>query len=92
MLPCTLMLSWLATMPVNEADFREWLGHPVTEWVLAQCGKFAAQQKDRWAALVWDQGEVDQALLNEARVRADCYLALSQSSLEDWKAIDDSEA
>lgn len=76
----------------NEADFKEWQGHPVTEWVMWQVAAFAAAQKAKWADMVWDKGDLDPAAFNEARVRADCYLALSQSSYDDWVAIDDSEA
>ena len=74
----------------DEKEFRDWLGHPVTEWVLACVEKHAGALKDKWAEKAW-QGDLDPLLLNEARVRADCYLALADSAFEDWKAIDDSE-
>jgi hypothetical protein len=75
----------------DERDFAEWCGHPVTEWIFAQVEKFAGQQKERWAGLAWDSGDLTPEAFAEARVRADCYLSLAQSSFEDWKAIDDSE-
>lgn len=78
-------------MQLDKAEFDEWLQMPVTEWVLAMCEKFSRQQKDRAATIMWDSGAADQAVLSEARLRADCYQALAQSSFEDWKAIDDSE-
>lgn len=52
--------------------------------------KAAAQQRDKWAGLAWD-GDLNPLLLNEARVRADCYGAIAGSSFDDWKAIDDTE-
>ena len=71
--------------------FREWQQHPVTEWVMALCRKQADTMKSRWADLAWTEG-LNETAFTEARVRADCYLALPESSFEDWKAIDDSEA
>jgi len=74
----------------DEADFKEWLAGPVTEWVIACMRKAAARQQAEWLALAWG-GNLDPLLLNEARVRADCYLAIPDCSFEDWKAIDDTE-
>jgi hypothetical protein len=74
----------------DEEDYRDWLGHPVTEWVVACMNKQAAAQKAKWAEMAWE-GDLDPLLLNEARVRADCYLALPESSFADWKAINDTE-
>jgi hypothetical protein len=59
---------------------------------MAQVVAFAGAQQAMWAALAWEKGELDPAAFNEARVRSDCYLALAQSTYEDWKAIDDTEA
>lgn len=79
-------------MQPDEKAFKEWREHPVTEWVLGLTHKFADGQKAAVSEMMWTSGEVNQRLLDEARARADCYLGLSQSSYEDWKAIDDSEA
>lgn len=78
-------------MQPDEADFNEWLGHPVTEWVLAVMRKMAARQRAEWSELAW-QGDLNPQLLTEAKVRADCYLAIPESAFDDWKAIYDSEA
>lgn len=78
-------------MQPDEQQFRDWLGHPVTEWVFACMRKQADAQKSKWSELAWD-GNLEPLLLNEAKVRADCYRALPDSAFEDWKAIDDSEA
>lgn len=75
--------------PTTE-EFREWTRHPVTEWVMKCVEQFATEQKSRWSNLAWD-GNLDAILLTEAKTRADCYLSLSQSTYEDWKAIDDSQ-
>lgn len=72
-------------------DYKEWLGHPVTEWIMGQMRAFADQQKAKWAELAW-KGDLDPLLLKEAQVRADCYRAIPESSFDDWRAIDDSEA
>ena len=72
-------------------DFNEWRGHPVTEWVFAMCTKQAGMMREKWAAQVWESGAVDPLALMEARVRADCYMALPDSSYDDWSAIDGSE-
>jgi len=77
-------------MQPSPEDFKEWQGHPVTEWVMAQMIKFAGQQKELWAQEAW-AGDLSELLLNEARTRADCYKAIPESNLEDWIAIDDSE-
>ena len=76
---------------MSPEEFKEWREHPVTEWVFAQVEKFAGQQRERWAAAAWDKGDLMPEAFAEARTRADCYLSLSQSSFDDWKAIDDSE-
>lgn len=78
-------------MQPDAKDFAEWLDHPVTEWVFACMRKQAEAQQTKWAEMAW-QGDLDPMLLKEAKVRADCYLALPESAFEDWKAIDDSEA
>lgn len=74
----------------DAADFKEWLDHPVTEWVLACMRKMAGSQQAAWSQMAWG-GNLDPQLLTEARVRADCYLAIPESAFNDWKAIDDSE-
>lgn len=76
---------------VSPEEFRDWQGHPVTEWVFAMCRKAAAMQQGRWALAAWHDGVLDPVSFNEARVRADCYMALPESSYDDWIAIDDSE-
>tara|TARA_R100001086_G_scaffold180400_5_gene100188 strand:- start:10704 stop:10940 length:237 start_codon:yes stop_codon:yes gene_type:complete len=77
-------------MKPSEDEYRDWLGHPVTEWVLACMKKAADSQKTKWAEMAWD-GDLDPMLHKEAQVRADCYAAMPESSYEDWEAIDDSE-
>lgn len=79
-------------MQPSAEQFSEWMQHPVTEWVFAACLKHAGALKGVWAGQVWESGEINPQALLEARVRADCYRALPESSFEDWKAIDDTEA
>jgi len=76
-----------------DADqFKDWLEHPVTEWVLELCQKHAEAMQAKWAALAWESGELNPQAFLEARVRADCYRDLAAGSFDDWKAIDDTEA
>lgn len=77
-------------MQPSKEEFKDWQGHPVTEWVLAMMKKQADSQKAMWAELAW-KGDLDPLLHKEAQVRADCYAAMPESSYEDWMAIDDSE-
>lgn len=79
-------------MQPDAEQFKEWLQQPVTEWVMRLCLKHADALKGVWASQVWESGESNPMALLEARVRADCYRALPESSFEDWKAIDDTEA
>lgn len=79
-------------MQPNAQEFDEWKGHPVTEWVFGLVAKFANEQQERWAKMAWESGELSPEAFAEARVRADCYLSLSQSSFDDWKVIDDTES
>lgn len=76
-------------MQVSPEEFAEWRQHPVTEYVFGLMERWADRQKDEWANLVWADGQLDQARLIEARVRADCYRALPESDLSDWQAIED---
>jgi len=69
-------------------DYAEWLGHPVTEWVLGLMRGEAEAMKTKWANLAWETGELEALAFTEARVRADCYLALPDTSFDDWKALD----
>lgn len=74
---------------VDEEQFKDWLCHPVTEWVMGLCAKHGADMRDLWAAKAWDSGELLADEFKEARVRADCYADLATSSYNDWKAIED---
>lgn len=79
-------------MQVSEEEFNEWRRHPVSEWVFGLVAKFADAQQAKVAQAAWQSGVADQAMLDEARFRADCYRGLSDSSFQDWKAIDDTDA
>lgn len=78
-------------MQPSAEEFREWRGHPVTEWVMSCMSRFADEQKAKWSELAW-KGDLDPVLLKEAQTRADCYRAIPDSSHDDWKAIDDPES
>ncbi len=79
-------------MTISPEEFAEWQQHPVTEWVMKAMLGHAEAQKSIWAELAWEKGHVDTQTLTEARVRSHCYLAIPESSYEDWKAINDTEA
>jgi hypothetical protein len=76
-------------MSPEPEDYKDWLEHPVTEWVMAQMLGWAKLQKQRWADIAWDAEEVDPMLLREAQVRADCYESIPASPLEDWLSIEE---
>lgn len=80
----------MSQLPDEEA-FKDWLQHPVTEWVFAMCARHGEAMRDQWAAKAWESGELTPEGFLEARVRADCYADLATSSFDDWKAIHDSE-
>lgn len=75
-------------MQPDEQQFSDWLDHPVTEWVLLLMRHEAGAMKDKWASLARESGELEALALCEARTRADCYLAIPDSSFEDWVRID----
>jgi len=75
-------------MQPSREDFAEWMQMPVTEWIFGLIARFSARQKELWSEQAWD-GNLDPVLLAEARTRADSYASLSESTYEDWLAIDD---
>ena len=50
---------------------------------------WAEEQKQQWADMAWQAGEVDPLALHEARVRADCYRTLPDTSFDDWTALEE---
>ncbi len=75
-------------MTVSQEEYADWLQHPVTEWVLGLMRHHADTIKDKWADLAWTSGELEALAFTEARVRADCYLEIPNSSFDDWVNID----
>lgn len=78
-------------MQPTPEDFEEWRENPVSQWVFEQMRGHAECQKDMWAAMAWEMQDVSEDLLKEARVRADCYVEIPDSTYEDWIALDDSK-
>lgn len=77
---------------ISEDEFKEWLDHPVTEWVFAAVRKHAEAQQEAVGRIMWETGEANQRLLDEARLRADCYNALPETTYEDWSELNDPKA
>ncbi len=84
-------------MPLSE-DFTRWLDDPVTRLVFRALEQAEEAQKARWDAASWGGGMVRPdalaALLNELRVRSDCYRALREMTFADvatWLGIEDEE-
>lgn len=75
----------------EEDQFKDWMQHPVTEWVFSLCQKHGEAMRDAWARKAWESEQLLPEAFLEARVRADCYADIATSSFEDWKAIDDPE-
>lgn len=81
-------------MPLSE-DFARWRDDPITKLVFQALGAAADAQKAQWDAASWDGGQVRaeplKELLQELRVRADCYRALQELTVEDimqWLGIE----
>ena len=73
--------------PPSKNEYQEWLGHPITEWVLGRLEAWAARQQELWAAMAWE-GDLDPLHHREAHVRADCYRAMAEASYEDLNATE----
>lgn len=58
-------------------EFEVWLEHPITAWVLAGVGRYAALQRESWTAAAWASGVADQDSLTRCTVRADAYAGLA---------------
>lgn len=76
-------------LPLNE-DFARWRDDPMTRLVLKALDAASAAQKAQWNAASWDGGKVRaddlKDLLQELRVRADCYAALRDMTFDDIAA------
>lgn len=77
-------------MRPSPSEYAEWLTLPVTEYVLQALAKMAASQQSLWAQEAWN-GNLTPELHLEARIRADCYNAMAECTLEDWSAVNDPE-
>jgi hypothetical protein len=81
-------------LPLRE-DFARWRDDPITQLVFGALDKAALEQKAMWDAASWGGGRVRadelKDMLQELRVRADCYAALSAMTIEDvatWLGIE----
>ena len=79
-------------------DFARWRDDPITKMVLQALDEAAKAQKAEWDSASWEGGKVRaddlKDLLQELRVRADCYAALRDMRFEDlitWLGIEDHE-
>lgn len=70
--------------PPSEEEFIAWKEQPITRWVLGQCAKAAAENRQSWIDASWGAGNAEPLLLTELKTRADAYLALEQTTYEGW--------
>lgn len=84
-------------MPLSE-DFARWRDDPMTRMVLKALDAASSAQKEAWDQASWGGGKVRaddlKDLLQELRVRADCYAALRDMTIEDvtaWLGIEDEQ-
>lgn len=77
-------------MQPSKEDFAEWQKHPVTEWIIEMMRKAGEQQQSMWSSKAWSEG-LDPTLYQEAKIRADCYEDIPNSTYEDWVQVDDTE-
>lgn len=82
-------------LPHSE-DFTRWRDDPMTRLVLKALDAAAEAQKAEWDAASWQGGKVRaedlRDLLQELRVRADCYHALRDMTFDDvaaWLGMED---
>lgn len=73
--------------PVSAEEFSAWREDPVTAWVIGELAKASEAQKTAWVTRSWERGECDPVLLNELKVRADAYSALSEMTYDDLAEI-----
>lgn len=73
-------------MTPSEEEFAAWRDDPVTKWVLMACRQAASDCRRHWEETSWANGQADQGLLTEQRVRADAYLALAETDYTGWLA------
>jgi hypothetical protein len=79
-------------------DFARWREDPMTKMVMGALKLAEKAQKTAWDEASWERGiaRADElrGTLQELRVRADCYAALHEMSVEDvasWLGIEDVE-
>ena len=76
-------------MPLSE-DFARWRDDPMTRMVFAALEQAEQAQKAQWDAASWGGGtrraDALKELLDELRVRADCYRALREMTFSDLAA------
>lgn len=84
-------------MPLSE-DFARWREDPITRMVFQALEAAASAQKAEWDNASWGGGVVRadelKDLLQELRVRADCYRALGELTIDDimqWLGIEHAE-
>jgi hypothetical protein len=56
----------------------------MTKWVHVILRSAAEAQKAEWDKVSWEGGEASPLLLCELRTRADAYMALEETSYEQW--------
>lgn len=79
-------------------DFARWRDDPMTQMVFAGMAAAADAQKAEWDRASWGGGVVRadelKNMLQELRVRADCYRALQELTIDDitnWLGIENAE-
>lgn len=84
-------------MPLSE-DFARWRDDPITGLVFKAMDAAANAQKAEWDSASWGGGVVRadelKDMLQELRVRADCYRALQELTIDDitqWLGIEGHE-
>ena len=58
---------------IDPDAWEDWLGHPITERVLAWCREQAAEQGVRWQGVSWDGGQIDPAIHARLKGRAEAF-------------------
>jgi hypothetical protein len=85
------------SLPLSE-DFARWRDDPMTRMVFKALDAASDAQKQAWEDASWNGGRVRadelKDLLQELRIRSDCYRALGELTIDDikqWLGIPDEQ-
>ena len=76
-------------MNIEKEEFDQWLGHPVTEWMMRAHNEKADEAKETWLKASWEGGNADPLLLADLRARAEVFRDFAELNYEDMRKHDE---